>query len=443
MRRAVSIIFAYVVLLLSALLPAQKTAAPSPTLPPPPHAVSQLSQAASKPEIPPNEVRALWVVRHTMTSPQTVKDMVTRAKASGFTDLIVQVRGRGDAYYQSRVEPRADELIGQPSNFDPLAVVLDEAHRIGIRVHAWINIYVVANIEELPQSKEHLIYQHPEWLMIPREMAKELFAIDPKSPEYLNRLVEFTRANRNELEGLYTSPAHPEVKENLLKIWMDVAERYEVDGMHFDYVRYPNANFDYSRSALENFRNQIEKNLSEERRVELAEQFSLDPMTYAANFPDQFAQFQRQQVTDLVERVYKGVKAIKPFAIISAAVFANDEDAARSKFQDWKQWMRLGWLDVACPMSYTPDTEAFRRQVNNAVRLASGKQIWAGIGGYKQTADSSIEKIRITRELGAHGFALFSYDSSVKASADFNPQADYLERLREAWLPSMPRLLSQ
>lgn len=385
----------------------------------------------------------MWVVRHTMSSPQAVKQMVARAKANGFTDLIVQVRGRGDAYYNSRIEPRADELAGQPVEFDPLALALDEAHHLGIRVHAWINIYVVANIEELPQSKEHLIYQHPEWLMVPREIAKDLYSIDPKSPEYLSRLVEFTRANRTELEGLYASPAHPEVKENLIKIWLDVVEHYPVDGLHFDYVRYPNANFDYSRSALDRFRGEVEKNISIENREALTTESGLDPMSYSVNFPDRFAQFQRQQVSDLVERIYKGIKAIKPHAIISAAVFANDDDAARSKFQDWRQWMRLGWLDVACPMAYTANADAFRRQINNAVKLSSGKQIWAGIGAHKQTADEAIEKIKTARELGAQGFALFSYDSSVKASPDFNPQADYLERVREAWRPEMTRLLSQ
>jgi uncharacterized lipoprotein YddW (UPF0748 family) len=443
MRKAVSIIVAYLILLLSALLPAQKTAAPTPTLPPLLQAENTLPAVSPTPEIFPGEVRGLWVVRHTMSSPQAVKEMVARAKANGFTDLIVQVRGRGDAYYNSRVEPRADELAGQPIEFDPLALTLDEAHRIGLRVHAWINIYLVANIEELPQSKTHLIYQHPEWLMVPRAMAKELYPIDPKSPEYLNRLVEFTRANRTELEGLYASPAHPEVKENLIKIWLDVAERYSVDGLHFDYVRYPNANFDYSRAALDRFRSEMEKSLPVENRTSLAAEPDLDPLLHSVNLPAQFAQFQRQQVSELVESIYKGVKAIKPNAVISAAVFANDEDASRSKFQDWRQWMRLGWLDVACPMSYTPDTDSFRRQVNNAVKLSSGKQIWAGIGGYKQTADGAIEKIRIARELGAQGFALFSYDSSIKASPDFNPQADYLERVREAWLPTMPRLLSQ
>lgn len=443
MRRAVTIIAAYLLLLLSALLPAQKTAAPSPTLPPPSQKLVAAATPTPQPDFDPREVRALWVVRHTMNSPEAVKQMVARAKANGFTDLIVQVRGRGDAYYNSRVEPRADDLAEQPTNFDPLSLTLDEAHRVGIRVHAWINIYLVANIEILPRSQEHLIYQHPEWLMVPRVIAKELYSVSPKSPEYLKRLVEFTRANRLELEGLYASPANPEVKENLIKIWLDVAERYEVDGLHFDYVRYPNTNFDYSRAALDRFRAETEKTLEVENRDALAMQYDLDPLIYASTFQDRFAQFQRSQVSDLVERIYKGVKRIKPHAVISAAVFANDEDAARSKFQDWRQWLRLGWLDVACPMAYTPLTDTFRQQIGDAINHSSGKQIWAGIGAFKQTADSAIEKIKASRELGAQGFVLFSYDSSVKASPDLNPQGDYLERVRDAWQPSMPGILSK
>jgi uncharacterized lipoprotein YddW (UPF0748 family) len=136
-------------------------------------------------------------------------------------------------------------------------------------------------------------------------------------------------------------------------------------------------------------------------------------------------------VTELVARIYRGVKSVKPNAIISAAVFANEEDAARSRFQDWKVWLRRGWLDVVCPMAYTPETEVFRKQLLGAMSLASGKIVWGGIGAYKQTAESAIEKIRVTRELGAQGFILFSYDSSIKVS-DFNPQGDYLEKVRDS-----------
>jgi uncharacterized lipoprotein YddW (UPF0748 family) len=446
MRRAVTIITAYLLLLLCAFLPAQKIAAPTPTLPSP-----QLAQAAmakvvarsAQAEALPREVRALWVVRDTMTSPESVKEMVRRAKETGFTDLVVQVRGRGDAYYNSRLEPRADDLARQPASFDPLSLALDEAHRVGLRVHAWINIYLVANIEAMPHAKTHLIYQHPEWLMVPRGIAQELYDVDPKSPEYLEKLIEYTRGNRSELEGLYASPANPEVKENLIKIWLDVAEHYEVDGLHFDYVRYPNTNFDYSRSSLDRFRESVGKSLDAESRETMEVEFDQAPLAYTVSYHDRYAQFQRQQVNELVERVYKGVKAIKPHAIISAAVFANEEDAARSKFQDWRQWLRLGWLDVACPMAYTPETDTFRKLIGSAMKNSSGKQIWAGIGAYKQTAASALEKIRATRELGAQGFVLFSYDSSIKASPDLNPQGDYLERMHQAWRPSPAGLLSQ
>ncbi|MEP7341296.1 MAG: family 10 glycosylhydrolase, partial [Acidobacteriota bacterium] len=315
MRRAVIIITAYLLLLLCALLPAQKTAAPTPTLPPPQRAEAAMAKAvalAAQAEIPSREVRALWVVRNTMVSPESVTQMVRRAKENGFTDLVVQVRGRGDAYYNSRLEPRADDLATQPVSFDPLALALDEAHRVGLRVHAWINIYVVANIETLPHDRSHLIYQHPEWLMTPRGIAKELYNIDPKSPEYLEKLIEYTRGNRTELEGLYASPANPQVKENLIKIWLDVAERYEVDGLHFDYVRYPNTSFDYSRASLDRFRDELEKTSDVENREATETQFNLDPLAYAVNFHDRYAQFQRQQVNELVERIYKGVKSIKP-----------------------------------------------------------------------------------------------------------------------------------
>jgi hypothetical protein len=68
-------------------------------------------------------------------------------------------------------------------------------------------------------------------------------------------------------------------------------------------VRYPNTNFDYSRASLDRFRTEIEKTLDVGERDALAMQADLDPLTFAANFQDRFAQFQRQQVTDLVERV--------------------------------------------------------------------------------------------------------------------------------------------
>lgn len=438
MKRASAIICFYMVLLLSAILPLQQTAAPSP---PPPS--QQIAQPSPTPKTPPRpETRALWVKRSTMVSPESVRELVMRAKENGFTDLIVQVRGRGDAYYDSRIEPRAEDLSGQPDSFDPLSLTIDEAHRYGIKIHAWINIYVVADIESLPRSKDHLIYKHPEWVMVPRGVAAELYDAPPDGDDYLNRILEFSRVNRHELEGLFVSPAHPEVKENLINIWTEIASRYEVDGLHFDYVRYPNPQYDYSRVSIDRFRDEMEKKLADEEREMLAFQFQDDPLVYVKKFPLAYAQFQRNQVTELVERIYKGVKKIKPHAVISAAVFANEEDAARSRFQDWKEWLRMGCLDVVCPMAYTHDTETFRQQLLGAMNHASGKRVWGGIGAFKQPVESAVEKIRVARELGAQGFILFSYESSIKVS-DINPQGDYLEKVRNSLKRASGALLTR
>jgi len=431
MKRVIAIISFYVLALLCAMLPLQQTDAPGAGSSLPETPATAPSSPTPKRETEAPETRALWVVRTTMSSPDSVRELVRRAKENGFTDLIVQVRGRGDAYYESSIEPRAEALTRQPAGFDPLALTIEEAHREGIKVHAWINIYLVADLESLPTSRDHPIFRHPEWVMVPRGIATELYNVQPDRGAYLDRIIEFSRLNHNELEGLFVSPAHPGVKDNLYDIWMDIATRYEVDGLHFDYVRYPNPQYDYSRVSIDRFRQEIEKKLTPSERRALLAQFRRDPLLYIKRFPAAYGEFQRAQVTELVSRIYSGVKSIKPNAIISAAVFANEEDAARSRFQDWKEWLRMGLLDVVCPMAYTPDTEVFRKQLNTAMNVASGKRVWSGIGAYKQTAESAVEKIRAARDLGAQGFILFSYDSSIKVS-DLNPQGDYLEKVRNS-----------
>ncbi|MBI4482776.1 MAG: family 10 glycosylhydrolase, partial [Acidobacteria bacterium] len=92
------------------------------------------------------EIRALWVVRTTLQSPDSIQEMVERAARNGFNTLIVQVRGRGDAFYRSRWEPRSDLLKDQPAEFDPLAHVLKLARSRGLQVHAWLNTHLLANL---------------------------------------------------------------------------------------------------------------------------------------------------------------------------------------------------------------------------------------------------------------------------------------------------------
>lgn len=380
---------------------------------------------------PPNEVRALWVVRTTLTSKEKIRTLVESAASAGFNTLIVQVRGRGDAYYRSQWEPRAAALKDQPADFDPLAVTLTEAKRKGLKVHAWVNTNLLANLDELPNQPEHIYNARPEWLAVPRAVAAELYGMTPSTPRYRAAVVEWSKANRGELEGVYVSPAHPAVREHIYSIWMDILSRYEVDGLHFDYVRFASPDFDYSRASLERFRAWLEPRLSAAERRLLETTLKTDPLAAATAYQEQFADFQREQVTSLVERIYYCVKKRRPGLTVSAAVFANDENAHTRRFQDWRRWLSMGVLDVACPMAYTTDTETFRKQIEVAVAAAkpAGRRVWAGIGAYRVPAESAIEKINAARAAGADGIILFSYDFTLN-KGPLNPEGDYLQRVR-------------
>jgi uncharacterized lipoprotein YddW (UPF0748 family) len=379
----------------------------------------------------PEEVRALWVVRTTLTSPEKIRAMVQSAKDNGFNTLIVQVRGRGDAYYRSRREPRAMELKDQPPEFDPLRLTLLEARPRGLKVHAWLNTSLLANLDALPTDPNHVYHKHPEWLAVPRPVASELYKMSPRDPGYRGRIVEWSKANRAELEGLYTGPANPRVREHVYKIWMDILKDYDVDGLHFDYVRLASPDFDYSRTSMEKFRKWLEPRLSATDRRQLKGALKQNPIAAAEIYQDKFADFQREQITSLVARIYRGVKQRTPNAIVSAAVFANDENAYTRRFQDWRRWLSLGILDVACPMAYSTDTAVFQKQIEIATRSAhvAGRRVWAGIGAYRIPADSAVEKINVARVLGSDGIILFSYDFTARPS-ELNPAGDYLERVR-------------
>ncbi len=380
-----------------------------------------------------DEVRALWVVRTTLTSPEKIRQLVDSAANNGFNTLIVQIRGRGDSYYKSKVEPRAIELKDQPPDFDPLALTLAEAHKRGLKVHGWLNTNLLANLDSLPVHRDHVYNKRPEWLAVPKPIAAELYNLSPRDPLYRQKIVEWSKANRGELEGVYTGPANPKVRDHIFKIWMDVLKRYPVDGLHFDYVRFASPDFDYSRTSLENFRKWLEPQLTAAERSELKQSLKTNVLAAPEKFPAKFADFQRAQVTMLVERIYRAVKKQRPEALVSAAVFANDENAYTRRFQDWRRWLQMGIIDVACPMAYSTDTAVFQKQIEVAATTAHGanRRVWAGIGAYRIPSDSAVDKINVARALNVDGFILFSYDFTARPS-ELNPDGAYLERIRRA-----------
>jgi len=358
-----------------------------------------------------DEVRALWVQRTSLTTPERIAQMVTAARDAGFNTLLVQVRGRGDAFFKDGIEPRATVLAGQPTSFDPLASVLTSARRAGLRVHAWMNINLIASAAELPAARQHIIYRHPEWLMVPRALAPEMAGIDRESPEYVGKLARYTRAQSAQVEGLYLSPAHDDAVAYTISIVADLVKRYNVDGVHLDYIRYPNDDFDYSPTALSRFRREIAGDLSRGDRNRYDARLAGEPTLYADAFPERWAHFRRARLTTLAARLHDSIKSLRKNAIISAAIVPDAREAFAHRLQDWPRWTDGGLLDVLCPMAYTGDLDVFRAQIESVQALAKKTPVWAGIGAYRLSSSETIETILTAREIGARGVVLFSYDN--------------------------------
>lgn len=377
------------------------------------------------------EIRALWVVRYTMTSDEAVRDMVERAQRGGINTLIVQVRGRADAFYRSEIEPLG-EAVRAPDGFDPLALTIEEAHGRGMAVHAWVNTHLVWGPTERPRSPDHLVNRHPEWLAVPRELAGELAAVDPSDPRFVDRLVRHARANSHAIEGIYSSPSHPDVQDRVHAVWLDLARRYDLDGLHFDYIRFPSAGYDYSVGALERFRLWARSSLAPDRFEALDRAYARDLFAFVDGEPELWDEFRREQITGLVRRIYRDVKGLNPRLVVSAAVVPDSQVARESRFQDWTAWLRQGILDVAVPMAYTPDRDRFLSLVRGARRAAGDpRRVWAGIGAYMNTASGTMEMIDIARAEDAGGIVIFSYDWAVGEGRG-DPADPLLQRIGRA-----------
>ena len=338
----------------------------------------------------------MWVVRDSMTSPQKIKRAVALAKKYRFNTLFVQVRGRGDAFYNSQWEPRSEELSGTPSRFDPLAVAIAEGHKAGLEVHAWMNTLFVWHKPRRPYSSLHVVNQHPNWLVQDKNGRRTL-------------------TEKKDAEGAFLDPAIPGVREHIRKVFLDVALRYDVDGIHFDYVRFPSSDYSFSRYDMTQFRAWLLPQIGENDAAYADKKVAGGSrLAWYYCFPEHWRAWRRGLVTETVRGVSEEAHRIKPNLIVSAAVFPSYGTAARDKGQAWHEWLQTGLLDAACPMTYNKATSLVGAQIKDAVAHSSGRPIIGGVGAWQMPATSAIAKARLYRQVGARGINFFSYDGITR-----------------------------
>ncbi len=296
--------------------------------------VASYSHAQTEsPVSPKRELRGVWISTHisldwpnrTQTPVQqqaALRAILDHNKATGMNAAFLQVRSQSDALYPSNLEPWSYYLTNQQGSapspaWDPLQYAIDETRKRGMEFHAWINPYrAVATASNQTNTAmyaaNHVSRAHPEWMLTVGTV------------KILN-------------------PGLPEVRDHVVGVIMDIVNRYDIDGLHFDDYFYPSGTI-------------------------------LDDAAYNADprgFPNTTAgraDWRRDNINMLIARVNDSIRAVKPwvkFGVSPSGIYRSSTDPAvgsptssgasqhySAMFADSRKWIQQGWVDYLAPQVY-------------------------------------------------------------------------------------------
>ena len=351
--------------------------------------------ADPNPALPAGEWRAVWVSYLEWAAMDFSTEDAFRAGAVqlldnctglGLNTVLAQVRPFGDALYRSTLFPWSHlctGVQGKDPGFDPLDVLLQEAHTRGISVEAWVNPYRLRSSAAMPPNlaDSNLANTHPEWVC----------TVD---------------------EGLYLNPAEPAAADYVVQGVAELVQNYAVDGIHFDDYFYPTTDE------------------------------SIDAAQFAASGAGNLAAWRRENVTALVRAVHDTVKAADPTLRFGISPQGNPDNDENQQYSDVTGWLASGdgdaVVDYLCPQVYwgqgfalhngstrfafeniVPAWLAYPRAADVALYFGLGAyRVGVGDGGSNEnslsgwsTGRALADQVAFLREQGAGGWALYRYGS--------------------------------
>ena len=325
------------------------------------------SYAAS---VPPkeHEFRAVWCHNPAGLTGMTWDEAMTRLAAAGLNAIIPNMSWGDAAAYESAVLPRSPAVKG-----DQLAACLAAAKRHGIAVHVWRVNWNLFGLTGKPAKAE---------------LAKE------------GRLQ--ADASGKPLDWL--CPSHPKNQKLELDAMLEIARKYDVAGLHFDYIRYPDDEACFCPGCRQRF---------EAREGRAMKNWPGD--VTKGPMKQKYLEFRRDNITRLVAAVSEQARRIRPGIKISAAVFPHWLSARDDVGQDWKLWVEKGYLDFVCPMQYTDNALQFASETRQSAAWVGGRiPLMPGIGAtLGNTPAGTLEQVLLARKQGASGFVLFNYDLAM------------------------------
>jgi uncharacterized lipoprotein YddW (UPF0748 family) len=360
------------------------------------------------------EYRAFWVdtFNTSLNNHSDVVEVVNRARAANANAIFAQVRRRGDSWYLNSLEPLADRTPIEPG-FDPLQDLITEAHASGIEVHAFVISCAIWNRDPRlfpPESPNHAFNLHGGF-----DPASGTIIQGPDN--WLTRTLLPDQGTVISFQGhrigsdFWIDPGHPAAEAYTVDVLMHLVRNYDIDGLHLDRIRYPElsvsgqtpstgANIGYNPTSIARF----------QRRYGLPQDAIPAP-----NDP-LWAQWRRDQVSNLVRRIYLSALAIKPQLKITAALIAfgsgpaswASAEAYWRVYQDWRAWTEEGILDIAIPMNYkTEHTAAGRAAYDSWNEWTKNHQYnrWTmiGQGAFLNAVEGSLRQARRALAVSATG----------------------------------------
>jgi uncharacterized lipoprotein YddW (UPF0748 family) len=403
----------------------------SPTLVPAPTSVPQPTPTAEP--LDPPELRAVWVdaFHDGFKTPAQVDDLVAWARAANLNALFVQVRRRGDAYYLNSIEPRSEDPDLAPG-FDALQYLIDKAHQgpRRLQVHAWLaTLPIWSNRDTPPAAPNHAFNLRG-------------LSADPADTWLMYRDDGQAWAGVGSAGIYYLDPGNPDVQSYTTEIYLQLLRNYDVDGIHLDQIRY------YEGDALRWGYNPTSVGLFNAA-------FGREPTSQPAPADPDWVAWRRDQVTNLVRRIYTDAKAIKPTVAVTAAVVTwgkgpqtaadwETQAAYAAVLQDWRAWLQQGIVDYLLPMDYYREAGQqaawFDTWTKWQANVAGRRNIVLGLGSYLNSADGVMAQLDRARALGALGVALYSYavPTADLENAGVDDRLAYAERLRTVFARPAP-----
>ncbi len=346
-----------------------------------------------------DEFRGLWVdaFGSGFLNSNEVANLVADCKNYNFNAVVVEMRRRGDAFYIPHAPNQDPKTTAIAANFDSLGELIRQCHQSNprIEVHCWAVANLIWSGTSAPTQAGHVYNTHPEYL------------------------TKTSGGNTLFSEGYFLDPGHPDAMQWNYNMAKDIVSNYDVDGFHWDYIRYPQQDAGYNATAIARYN----------------AEFGTTGIPSISS--SQFSTWRRRQVTDFIRWANADLLEIKPSLVISAAVFANRTDAFSFRFQDWSAWNTEGLLDVFMPMNYSADNATFNSRVDDAFTHQGIRRCYMGQGAYLNTKENTLTQMQYVRNKPMSGSLVYSYRTSNSGTVNQDATFQYIkDNFQPTWQPT-------